>query len=308
MINFPFEIEENSLLKSINDYNKESKSFILYTPSGERIYINREEVETINDNENFNNKNISFYGKNNIINENDFEKGIYNFQYYNFERNDNDNLRSTIYNIEQNENLEINNGSNNNENIEKSETKIKYKEMTFLITKEIRKKKNLFKTVRKRGKRRPKNGTENKPKKFNIKLKLKGMIIDSIFNYVNEKSPNKFRKLNFSIKYIDYTKLKSVKLKEIFENVSRKNNKDLNYNKKIIAKIYKEEDSELKKILELNLFDVYCNILNKGTNILLTGLKKKYDDLKQKTLGKKIQNYVDIFENISNKCVEYLNK
>jgi hypothetical protein len=25
-------------------------------------------------------------------------------------------------------------------------------------------------------------------------------------------------------------------------------------------------------------------------------------------LSKKIQNYVDIFENISNKCVEYLNK
>ena len=293
MHNYPFEKEENNLL-SMNDYDEESKP-ISFTPSGDRINSPiMEEVETIKDNKNFND--------NNIINDNEFEKEKFTFQYNNsiLGRNDNDNLINSFDNYVLHENLENNTGSNNNENIEKSESKIVHKEKIFLI------RKDLFKTVRKRGKRKPKKGT--KPKKFNIKLKFKGMIIDSIFNYVNEKSPNKFRKLNFSIKYIDYTKLKSVKLKEIFENVSRKNNKDLNYNKKIIAKIYKEEDSELKKILELNLFDVYCNILNKGTNILLTGLKKKYNDLKKKVLSKKIQNYVDIFENISNKCVEYLNK
>ena len=134
-------------------------------------------------------------------------------------------------------------------------------------------------------------------------------MIDSIFKYVNKKLKTpKFKKLIYDIKRNDYKELKKTKLKEIFGKVSKKNNNDLKFNEKIITNIYKKKDSELIKILELELFDIYYHILIEETDVL-TGLRQEYESLKKnKILDKKTQDYIQGFEKISAEYVKDLKK
>ena len=296
MINCSTENEENNLQNSINKFDEPSESIIpIITPFG-RINIIGENVTTINDKDNFNAFNNNFFDHNNIISINDFEKNNYYFKYKNSinERNNNDNLINSLSNISNEDSNKIT-GNNNNENIEKSELKINSFEIiqdndqiNSIQNALYKKKKKLFKTKRKRGKRKSKNGkNQEKPRQFNIKWKFRSIIIDSIFNHINKKIKRfnfKFRKLNFNeIKGKKYEELKDKKLREIFSIASRKNNNDLDWNKKIIAEIDKQEDSELNIILELKLFDVYYHILIEETDVL-KGLRQEYGSLKQKEI------------------------
>ena len=330
MNNFNFGNEENNLKSSMNNYDEESNSsIILFNPSGEKIYIHKDNAKTIKDNENLNDHKMKIDEYNNIIKDALFDNENTSFKYNNssiFEFNNNDNYINYLLNIETNENSNKNTGSNNSENIEKIESKAsssnninqindrvnnienKTKKKVFYIKKEMRKNTNKFKVERKGGKRKPKNRkTETKPRPYNINLKFKGIMIDSIFKHVNKKLKRfKFKKLKYDIKREDYIQLKKIKLKQIFEYVSGKNNKDLEFNKKIITNIYKQKDSELIRILELELFDVYYHILVEETDVL-AGLRQEYESLKKKEiLDEKTQDYIHGFEKVSAKYVEDL--
>ena len=51
MLNFTFKNEENNLTSSMNNYDEESNSsIILFNPSGEKIYIHKDNAKTIKDN------------------------------------------------------------------------------------------------------------------------------------------------------------------------------------------------------------------------------------------------------------------
>jgi hypothetical protein len=330
MNNFTFGNEENNLISSMNNYDEESNSsIILYKPLGEKIYIHKDNDKTIKDNENLNDhKKIDVY--NNYIKASLFDNENTSFNYYNssiFGKKNDDNYNNYLLNNETKENSNKNTGSNTSENIEKIESKAissnninqindkvnnienKTKKKVFYIKKEMRKNTIKFKVERKRGKRKPKNRkTETKPRSYNINLKFKGIMIDSIFKHVNKKLKRpKLKKLKYDIKRKDFIQLKKIKLKQIFENVSNKNNKDLEFNKKIIANIYKQKNTELITILELELFDVYYHILIEETDVL-TGLRQEYESLRKKEiLDKKTQNYIQGFEKVSAKYVKDLN-
>ena len=320
-----FEQEDNSLENLMNT----DEEFLL-KPSGEGKSLSRDYEETsIN--------NSSFIGNNNIFtqninNYNDVEEGNFNFQHNNYinERNDNSNLMNSLDEFVPNENSD-NNTRINDKIIEKSNFKENpsiiisqsndqtnnavnkpYRKKIFLIIKEARKESDLFKIRKKRGKRKPKNGIESEPRSFNINLKFKGIIIDSIFNFVNEKSRRfKFKKLKYEIKRKDYKELKSMKVKSILENVSKKQGKDLEYNKKIIAKIYEENDYELIKILELHLSDVFYHILCKKKvkeTDILKGLKKQYKSLIKTKILTKAQKYIQAFKKVSYKYIKRFKK
>ena len=276
------ENEENNFQNSINTFDNPSESLIPIITPFRRINIIVENVTTINDKDNFNALNNNIFDYNNIININDFEKNNYNFQYNNsiFERNNNDNLINVLPNVS-NENSNKITVNNNNENIEKSELKINS------IKIEIQNK-NLLKAKRKRGKRKSKNEKiQDKPRFFNKKWEFRNLVIDSIINHINEK----LKRFNLELWILDFNEIKGAKLeelkdkklREIFSIASRKNYNDLDYNKKIIGEIDKQEDSELNAILELKLSDVYYNILIKETDVL-KGLKKEYQNLKEKKI------------------------
>lgn len=148
----------------------------------------------------------------------------------------------------------------------------------------IKKIKICLKPKKREGKKKKIGKKQEKPRQFNIKWKFRSIIIDSIFNHINKKIKRfnfKFRKLNFNeIKGKKYEELKDKKLREIFSIVTRKNNNDLDWNKKIIAEIDKQEDSELNIILELKLVDVYYHILIEETDVL-KGLRQEYKSLKK---------------------------
>ena len=276
------ENEENNFQNSINTFDNPSESLIPIITPFRRINIIVENVTTINDKDNFNALNNNIFDYNNIININNFEKNNYNFQFNNsiFGRNNNDNLINVLPNVS-NENSNKITVNNNNENIEKSELKINS------IKIEIQNK-NLLKAKRKRGKRKSKNEKiQDKPRFFNNKWIFRNLVIDSIINHINEK----LKRFNLELWILDFNeikgtkleKLKDKKLREIFSIASRKNYNDLDYNKKIIGEIDKQEDSELNAILELKLSDVYYNILIKETDVL-KGLKKEYQNLKEKKI------------------------
>ena len=276
---------ENNLQNSLNIFDKPSESLIPIITPFRRINIIIDNETTINDKDNFNSFNKNFFDYNNIININDFEKNNYYFQYNNsiFERNNNYNLINALSNVS-NENSNKMTGGNNNENIEKSELKINS------IKIEIQNK-NLFKVKRKREKGNSKNEKiQDKPRPFNNKWKFRNIVIDSIFNHINKKLQRfnfEFWKLDFNeIKGKKYKELKNKKIRQIFYIDYKKNNNNLDYNKKIIAEIDKLEDSELNAILELKLFDVYYHILIKETDVL-KGLKEEYQSLKENLKNKK---------------------
>ena len=332
MQNFNFQNDENTLISSMNDYDEESNSPInIFKPNGEKIiYIPQDNIETIKDNENLNDNKMKIDVFNNNISEALFDKENTSFNYNNntfFGLNNNDNYQNYLNNGI-NENSNKNTGSNNSENFEKTESKDrssnninqiddrvnniqnKKKKKFFYIKKDQRKNKIRFKVEKKRGKRKTKNRkTETKPRPYNINLKFKGIMIDSIFKYVNKKLKTpKFKKLIYDIKRNDYKELKKTKLKEIFGKVSKKNNNDSEFNEKIITNIYKKKDSELIKILELELFDIYYHILIEETDVL-TGLRQEYESLKKnKILDKKTQDYIQGFEKISAEYVKDLKK
>lgn len=306
-----------------NSMNNYEEPFL--TPLGENINSLLDCEETINNNDISNGNNSTFIK--NISNDNDFEEGNFIFQHNNsiLEINNVNNLINSLANFTPNENSD-NNTRSNAENIKKSDLKENssiiisqsndqannavnkpHIEKIFLITKQPRKKPNIFLIKKKRRKRKPKNGIRKKLRPYNINLKFQGIIIDSIFNYVNEKSKRfKFKKLKYEIKRKDYMELKHIKLKTIFENVSKKYSKDLEYNKKIIKKIYKEKDAELIKILELDYSYVYYHILNEKTE--LPELKEKYESLKKKILDKETQDYIQAYNNVSVQNAENIKK
>lgn len=300
MINCNTENEENNLQNSIYKYDEPSESIIPIITPFRRINSIGENVTTINDEDNFNAFNNNLFDYNNIINLNDFEKNNYYFNYNNSinERNNNDNLINSLSNVLNEDSNKIT-GNNNNEKIEKSELKINSFEIKIqdynqansiqnTLYKKMEEEKNLFKTKRKRGKRKSKIGKkQEKPRLFNDKSKFRNIVIDSIFNHIKTKLKRfnlEFWMLDFKeIKGKKYEELKDKKLREIFSIASRKNNNDLDLNKKIIAEIDKLEDSELNIILELKLFDVYYHILIEETNVL-KGLRQEYGSLKQKEI------------------------
>lgn len=306
-----------------NSMNNYEEPFL--TPLGENINSLLDCEETINNNDISNGNNSTFIK--NISNDNDFEEGNFIFQHNNsiLEINNVNNLINSLANFTPNENSD-NNTRSNAENIKKSDLKENssiiisqsndqanntvnkpHIEKIFLITKQARKKPNIFLIKKKIRKRKPKNGIRKKLRPYNINLKFQGIIIDSIFNYVNEKSKRfKFKKLKYEIKRKDYMELKHIKLKTIFENVSKKYSKDLEYNKKIIKKIYKEKDVELIKILELDYSYVYYHILNEKTE--LPELKEKYESLKKKILDKETQDYIQAYNNVSVQNAENIKK
>ena len=306
-----------------NSMNNYEEPFL--TPLGENINSLLDCEETINNNDISNGNNSTFIK--NISNDNDFEEGNFIFQHNNsiLEINNVNNLINSLANFTPNENSD-NNTRSNAENIKKSDLKENssiiisqsndqannavnkpHIEKIFLITKQARKKPNIFLIKKKIRKRKPKNGIRKKLRPYNINLKFQGIIIDSIFNYVNEKSKRfKFKKLKYEIKRKDYMELKHIKLKTIFENVSKKYSKDLEYNKKIIKKIYKEKDAELIKILELDYSYVYYHILNEKTE--LPELKEKYESLKKKILDKETQDYIQAYNNVSVQNAENIKK
>ena len=286
------ENEENNLQNSINTFDNPSEFLIPIITPFRRINIIVENVTTINDKDNFNALNNNIFDYNNIININDFEKNNYNFQYNNsiFERNNNDNLINVLPNVSNENSNKITVNNNNNENIEKSELKINS------IKIEIQNK-NLLKAKRKRGKRKSKNEKiQDKPRFFNKKWEFRNLVIDSIINHINEK----LKRFNLELWILDFNEIKGAKLeelkdkklREIFSIASRKNYNDLDYNKKIIAEIDKQEDSELNAILELKLSDVYYNILIKETDVL-KGLKKEYQNLKEKKIVNNKKKTID---------------
>ena len=285
------ENEENNFQNSINTFDNPSESLIPIITPFRRINIIVENVTTINDKDNFNALNNNIFDYNNIININNFEKNNYNFQYNNsiFGRNNNDNLINVLPNVS-NENSNKITVNNNNENIEKSELKINS------IKIEIQNK-NLLKAKRTRGKRKSKNEKiQDKPRFFNNKWIFRNLVIDSIINHINEK----LKRFNLELWILDFNEIKGTKLeelkdkklREIFSIASRKNYNDLDYNKKIIAEIDKQEDSELNAILELKLSDVYYNILIKETDVL-KGLKKEYQNLKEKKIVNNKKKTID---------------
>ena len=297
--------------------------------SGQMINCSRENEETSINNSSSNENNNIF---NDINNNNDYEGGNYNFQHNNYinERNNDDNLENSLSNLAPKENSDnitkINDKIIEKYNLKENESIItsqsndqtnnavnkRHRKKIFLIKKEARKEPDLFKIRKKRGKRKPKNGIESELRSFNINLKFKGIIIDSIFNFVNEKSRRfKFKKLKYEIKRKDYKELKTMKVKTILENVSKKQGKDLEYNKKFIAKIYEENDSELIKILELHLSDVYYHILcqkNVKKTDTLKGLKKQYKSLIKTKIMTKTQKYIQAYKKVCDKYIKDLKK
>jgi len=294
-MHYQFENEENNLQNSINklDVPSESSSPFL-------IPIEAIDMQTINDKGNFFDNNI-------FMNDDNFYKN-FTFKYNNSicEENNKDNLKNSLNKIS-NKNSNEDTRNNNNENIEKSEPKLDISKNLIKndvqgnsipsTSYEEKKQKNaLFKTKRVRGKRKSKN---KKIRRFNIRLKFRSIIIDSFLKYINEKIQIfglRFEKLDYeNTKRKKYEELKDKKLREILENASRKNNKNPDCNKETIQKIDKLENSELKSILELKLFDVYYNILIKENDIL-KGLNKKFKSLKEEKLKNKSENYINGFK------------
>ena len=240
------------------------------------------------------------------------------FYYKNDGNNNNENIGNSVTNCVSNKNSSKKNGNEKSEKIKDSETNanssnnvsqkngiVKNKKKIFTTAK---KKKIAFKVIKTRKKR---NGiAQTKIRLYNIELKFKGIVIDSIINYINKKLHKfKFKTLKYSIKKKHYEKLKNSKLKDIMSSVSRRYINDSNNNKSIIKKIYKQKEySQIREILELTVFDVFYHILIKDTNVL-AGLRQEYRTIyTDEILNKKTQNYIQGFEKVLVKYKNYLNK
>jgi hypothetical protein len=239
------------------------------------------------------------------------------FYYKNDGNNNNENIGNSVTNCVSNKNSSKKNGNEKSKKIKDSETNanssnnvnqkngiVKNKKKIFTTAK---KKKIAFKVIKTRKKR---NGiAQTKIRLYNIELKFKGIVIDSIVNYINKKLHKfKFKTLKYSIKKKHYEKLKNSKLKDIMSSVSRRYINDSNNNKSIIKKIYKQKEySQIKEILELTVFDVFYHILIEETNVL-AGLRQEYITIyTDEILNKKTQNYIQGFGKVLIKYENYLN-
>ena len=245
---------------------------------------------------------------------------IFCYNYKNNGNNNNENIGNSVTNCVSNKNSGKKNGSEKFEKIKDSEKNVnssnnvnqkndivKNKKKIFTIAK---KKKIAFKVIKTRKKRKEKNGiAPNKLRLYNIELKFKGIVIDSIINYINKKFHRfKFKVLKYEIKKKHYEKLKKLKLKNIMLFVSRKYINDSNNNKSMIKKIEEEKEySQLREILELTVFDVFYHILIEETNIL-TGLRQEYRTIyANEILNKKTQDYIQGFGKVLIKYENYVN-
>ena len=108
---FSFKNEENNLMSSMSDYDKESNSsFFIFKPSGEKIYIPKYNTKTIKDNENLYDNKMKIDVYNNTINDALFDNENTSFKYSSsiFELPNNDNYKNYLNNLnnyETNENL-----------------------------------------------------------------------------------------------------------------------------------------------------------------------------------------------------------
>ena len=239
------------------------------------------------------------------------------FYYKNDGNNNNENIGNSVTNCVSNKNSSKKNGNQKSKKIKDSEKNanssnnvnqkngiVKNKKKIFTTAK---KKKIAFKVIKTRKKR---NGiAQTKIRLYNIELKFKGIVIDSIINYINKKFHRfKFKVLKYEIKKKHYEKLKNSKLKDIMSSVSRRYINDSNNNKSIIKKIYKQKEySQIKEILELTVFDVFYHILIEETNVL-AGLRQEYITIyTDEILNKKTQNYIQGFGKVLIKYENYLN-
>ena len=239
------------------------------------------------------------------------------FYYKNDGNNNNENIGNSVTNCVSNKNSSKKNGNEKSKKIKDSETNanssnnvnqkngiVKNKKKIFTTAK---KKKIAFKVIKTRKKRN--RIAQTKIRLYNIELKFKGIVIDSIVNYINKKlNKFKFKTLKYSIKKKHYEKLKNSKLKDIMSSVSRRYINDSNNNKSIIKKIYKQKEySQIKEILELTVFDVFYHILIEETNVL-AGLRQEYITIyTDEILNKKTQNYIQGFGKVLIKYENYLN-
>jgi len=320
-----YEDEEKKYSFLSNNYDQDSENYKnqiynIFTDENP-LNILSQETNNINDNDN---NNVNF-----IFNENDNCNFIYNNSIINDKRDTGINIFSMTNDVS-NKNFDKKIESYSSENMKESESNIKslnilsqdnskgnnianisYKEKIFLITKNNGKKQkfpNIF--ITKRGRRRRKGinkKTQKKLRLYNIELKLKGILINAIFNHINKNLQGfKFKKLNYNIKRKPYEELINIKLKNILESISGKYSKNLDYNKKIIEIICKQKESELKEIFELKLFDAFYHILIEEIDSL-AGLREEYEIIyKNQISSKKGQKYINGVEKVLSKFKNYL--
>jgi hypothetical protein len=148
-----------------------------------------------------------------------------------------------------------------------------------------------FKTTRalqkKRSRKKKANNQRNHNKNHNdnIKLKIRGYIIDSVRIFINKNfgdKKNNLKKLNYKEEKTKFHMDK--KLREIFKNISKRCKR--NHNKNLIDK----NDEKLQAIMGLPIYKVFQHISGKKVQII-EGVEKEYNILKNAKLLKETDDY-----------------
>lgn len=147
--------------------------------------------------------------------------------------------------------------------------------------------KNTRALQKKRGRKKKANNRRNHSKNHNdnIKLKIRGYIIDSVRIFINKNfgdKKNNLKKLNYKEEKTKFHMDK--KLREIFKNISKRCKR--NHNKNLIDK----NDEKLQAIMRLPIYKVFQHISGKKVQIL-EGLEKEYNILKNAKLLKETDDY-----------------
>ena len=153
----------------------------------------------------------------------------------------------------------------------------------------------------------------------NMRSRLKSHLIEAIRRHLNvlykikSKAHPGFRKLNKDIKKVSKIKtnlnLLNSKLKDIFSYDISKEKYGLDYNRKLIIKIY-EENTNKRLISALERTFLECLEQFRGTKKYeeLEGLEKNYNDLIKKFESKESSDYIGSFQNFVKNYENYLNK
>ena len=144
--------------------------------------------------------------------------------------------------------------------------------------------KNTRALQKKRGRKKKANNQRNHNKNHNdnIKLKIRGYIIDSIRIFINFFKKNNLKKLNYKEEKTKFHMDK--KLREIFKNISKRCKR--NHNKNLIDK----NDEKLQAIMGLPIYKVFQHISGKKVQII-EGVEKEYNILKNAKLLKETDDY-----------------
>ena len=147
--------------------------------------------------------------------------------------------------------------------------------------------KNTRALQKKRGRKKKANNQRNHSKNHNdnIKLKIRGYIIDSIRIFINKNfgdKKNNLKKLNYKEEKTKFHMDK--KLREIFKNISKRCKR--NHNKNLIDK----NDEKLQAIMGLPIYKVFQHISGKKVQII-EGVEKEYNILKNAKLLKETDDY-----------------